>query len=228
MASYSATQDTKRRVRQNAPNTADVAIIGAGLGGLVAGAYLARSGKRVACFDSHYVAGGCATMFSRGGGQSHNFDVGLHYIGDCGPEGTSPESSRPGYRAGLHRNGSRWLRCAVVSRLSIAIPVGTDRYRDRMVEFFPEERKGIDRYIRFLKEVDYLTSLTGPNRPKSRMGAAWSIFSNGRLGAKYRNATIGESWIPVPGMFISAVMSARMETTGWGRVSARRFSTQDL
>ena len=67
------------------------AIIGAGLGGLTAGAMLARGGFRVAVFDGHYVAGGCGTMFSRGAGDRRFlFDIGLHYIGDCQPEGRIP------------------------------------------------------------------------------------------------------------------------------------------
>ena len=33
METYSATQDTKKRVRQDLPSTADVAIVGCGLGG---------------------------------------------------------------------------------------------------------------------------------------------------------------------------------------------------
>ena len=55
----------------------------------------ARQGKRVACFDSHYVAGGCATQFARRNESGHyRFDIGLHYIGDCGPEGAIPRILR--------------------------------------------------------------------------------------------------------------------------------------
>src|SRR5271170_7644832 len=55
-----------RRAHLATPESVDVAIVGAGLGALVAGAHLARQGYRVACFEQHYVAGGCATQFSRG------------------------------------------------------------------------------------------------------------------------------------------------------------------
>ena len=44
----------------------DVAIVGAGLGGLCAGAILnTLYGKRVGIYDSHYLAGGCAHAFDR-------------------------------------------------------------------------------------------------------------------------------------------------------------------
>ena len=78
------------RTRGPVPDHVDVAVVGCGLGGLTAAAYLARRGKRVACFDSHYVAGGCATQFARRNASgAYRFDIGLHYIGDCGPAGGS-------------------------------------------------------------------------------------------------------------------------------------------
>lgn len=44
----------------------DVAIVGAGIGGLVAGAILnTLYGKKVGVFESHYLPGGCAHAFER-------------------------------------------------------------------------------------------------------------------------------------------------------------------
>jgi len=67
MPAASAVVDHERpesdaRVRGPIPERVDVAVIGCGLGGLTAAVHLARQGKRVACFDSHYIAGGCATQ----------------------------------------------------------------------------------------------------------------------------------------------------------------------
>lgn len=53
----------------------DVIIIGAGLGGLTAGAKLARSGKKVFLVEQHYLPGGCATVFKR---KDFTMEVGLH------------------------------------------------------------------------------------------------------------------------------------------------------
>jgi all-trans-retinol 13,14-reductase len=65
----------------------DVVVIGAGLGGLSAAAYLATNGMRTLVLEQYDVAGGCSHVFRR---HSFEFDVGVHYIGDCGPNGVIP------------------------------------------------------------------------------------------------------------------------------------------
>jgi len=52
-----------------------VVIVGAGLGGLTCGAYLAKAGFPVTILESHNVPGGYATSFTRG---DFNFEVSLH------------------------------------------------------------------------------------------------------------------------------------------------------
>ena len=53
----------------------DVIVIGAGLGGLTAGARLARNGKKVLLIEQHNIPGGCATTFER---KDFTMEVGLH------------------------------------------------------------------------------------------------------------------------------------------------------
>jgi all-trans-retinol 13,14-reductase len=66
----------------------DAIVIGSGLGGLTAAAYLATNGKRTVVLEQHYVAGGNAHVFRRK--RMFEFDVGVHYLGDCGPGGAIP------------------------------------------------------------------------------------------------------------------------------------------
>ncbi|KAF3704192.1 putative all-trans-retinol 13,14-reductase [Channa argus] len=60
------------------PQYLDVIIIGSGIGGLTAGATLAKAGKRVLVLEQHDQAGGCCHTYIEKG---FEFDVGLHYIG---------------------------------------------------------------------------------------------------------------------------------------------------
>ena len=60
----------------------DIIIIGSGLGGLTAGAKLAKEGKKVLLIEQHSQPGGCATTFKRG---ELTFEVGLHEMDGLSP-----------------------------------------------------------------------------------------------------------------------------------------------
>lgn len=55
----------------------DVIIIGAGIGGLTCGCYLAKFGLKVLLLEQHFKVGGCCSSFIRNG---FTFDVGPHYL----------------------------------------------------------------------------------------------------------------------------------------------------
>ena len=61
-----------------------VIIIGGGIGGLTAGALLARYGYQVSIFEQAYVPGGCASTFKRRG---FTFDVGATQVAGLEPGG---------------------------------------------------------------------------------------------------------------------------------------------
>jgi all-trans-retinol 13,14-reductase len=66
----------------------DAVVIGSGMGGLSCAAALAKTGHRVAVVEQHSVAGGLTQTFRRGG---FRWDVGVHYLGEVGPQGESHE-----------------------------------------------------------------------------------------------------------------------------------------
>lgn len=65
----------------------DVIVIGGGVAGLASALKLAQSGKRIAVFEKHFMAGGYATNFKRRDkdGNTYIFDVALHGIGGLLP-----------------------------------------------------------------------------------------------------------------------------------------------
>ncbi len=56
----------------------DVVIIGAGVGGLACGCYMAKEKLKILIVEQHYKPGGYCTSFERNG---YRFDVGVHYLG---------------------------------------------------------------------------------------------------------------------------------------------------
>jgi all-trans-retinol 13,14-reductase len=125
----------------------DAVVIGSGLGGLATAALLARHAhRRVLVLERHYTAGGFTHTFHRPG---YEWDVGVHYVGDVHREGSLLR------RVFDHLSGGE-LAWADMGEVYDAILIGDDRYdfvagreawRQRMHEYFPEQRDAIDRYI---------------------------------------------------------------------------------
>jgi phytoene dehydrogenase-like protein len=191
---HSPLAETARRVRQTLPGEVDVAIVGCGLGGLEAGALLARAGWRVACFDQHYVAGGCATMFERGRSDARfRFDVGLHYVGDCGPDGLVPQLlQRAGVTVDWRAMDPDGFDHLVFPDLTFRVPVGLERYRQRLKAAFPAEKRGIDRYCDFVAQVGAVQARMAQGKGAPSLATLWHIVWHGRLLARYRQATVAQ------------------------------------
>ncbi len=118
-------------------------VIGSGLAGLTAAAYLAVNDRTVLVLEQHDVAGGCSQTFKRK--KEWRFDVGFHYIGGV----RTGEMARLLHGLGLDeridfaeldRDGFDTL---VFPDLEFRVPVGWDAYTDRLVETFPYEEDGI-------------------------------------------------------------------------------------
>ena len=79
----------------------DAVIIGAGVGGITAGCYLAKARKKVLVVEQHSVPGGCCSSFNREG---YRFDVGVHYLGGVERDFFKEILEDIGLRGRLHFN----------------------------------------------------------------------------------------------------------------------------
>jgi all-trans-retinol 13,14-reductase len=123
----------------------DIIIIGAGLGGLTAGAKLAKEGKKVLVIEQHSKPGGCATTFKRG---DYTLEVGLHEM----------DSPSPGEMKSRIFNDLEVLKKVefikvpefyhfINGRYEITIPHDPEIAAERLFKLFPQEINGIKAYF---------------------------------------------------------------------------------
>jgi len=145
----------------------DVIIIGAGLGGLTAGAKLAREGLKVLVIEQHNQPGGCATTFRRG---AFTLEVGLHEM-----DGPGSRDIKNRIFSELEVNGNvgfltvpefyRFIR----GDLEVTMPHDPQLAAARLSEMFPDEKEGIDRYFEQL--LNPKKKAAGESSPDISVGA---------------------------------------------------------
>ena len=123
----------------------DVIIIGAGLGGLTAGAKLSKEGKSVLLLEQHDRPGGCATTFKR---KDFIMEVGLHEM-----DGLHPGDMKNRIFADL--GVSERVEFLPVpefyrfinERYDLVIPHDPEEAKAVLKKSFPDQEKGIDDYF---------------------------------------------------------------------------------
>ncbi|MEU5539739.1 NAD(P)/FAD-dependent oxidoreductase [Streptomyces sp. NPDC020362] len=133
----------------------DVVVVGSGLGGLTCAAYLAACGRRTLVLEQNKVAGGCSQVFRRAGNR-YEFDVGVHYIGECHPEGAITTALRGlglDDRIEFRELDPDGFTTLVLPGLTFRVPRGWDAYLRRLVETFPAEERGLRRCIAVFRRI---------------------------------------------------------------------------
>ena len=153
----------------------DVIIIGAGLGGLTAGAKLAKSGKKVLLLEQHYVPGGCATTFKR---KDFTIEVGLHELDGF---------SETGYKAKIFKefkifDNVDFIRLpefynTVWKDKSFVVADGLKKVKVDLIKEFPHEEQGIIQYFNFIAGLSTeITMLPKGKFEKMIKGALFPIY----------------------------------------------------
>ncbi|MBB3037078.1 phytoene desaturase family protein [Hoyosella altamirensis] len=156
----------------------DAIVIGSGMGGMTAAAYLAANGKRTLVLEQGDVLGGCTHVFRRKG---YEFEVGVHYLGDCGrPEGNIPTILRGVGAEGriefqeIDPDGFDVLNFPSVR---FKVPRGWDLYQDRLIEAFPDDAAALRRYMRIIRKL--ANAVDRATTPASTKGLAATILRAG-------------------------------------------------
>lgn len=179
------------RRRSNPCETSqDVVVVGAGIGGLTAGALLAKAGKKVLVVDDNERPGGYARTIREG---PYCFDTAVHLISGC-------ESAGP-FGPGLIDSVLRQLgvreRCeflrvdpiytARFPEFRLDVPAGRDAFVEAHARHFPQQAPGLRRLLDLCSEINRQL-LEFPVSPRLR---DWLLLPR-RFPALYRhrNATL--------------------------------------
>ena len=131
----------------------DVIIIGSGMGSLTAAAMLAKEGQSVLILERHYTAGGFTHVFKRRG---YEWDVGIHYIGEV----QRPNSIIKKLFDYVTDGELKWADMGeVYDRIVIGDKIydykkGVQNFKDKLLEYFPEESEAIKKYVQLVFEAN--------------------------------------------------------------------------
>lgn len=126
----------------------DAIIIGAGLGGLTAGAKLAKEGKKVLLIEQHTIPGGCATTFKR---KDFTIEVGLHETGGLDKDNPKVKIFE---ELEIFEN-VEFLRVPEFYRFKsekydLVIPDDRQQAINTLVQHFPDEEKGVKKFFKVI------------------------------------------------------------------------------
>jgi prolycopene isomerase len=184
----------------------DVAVVGAGLGGLSAGAALARAGKKVLVVERQDGPGGYSHAFRRG---PYLFDPAVHLT----------SQGRPGEFVDLYLRalGVRDLvQFVVLDSLYTAdfpgervhVPAGAERFVEAHAQRWPEERQAIERFVAVCGAVVDESHRVPPRLQLAELEGAAAAFP---ALFRYRLATAAE----VLDEFFEDVRLKAVLASGW-------------
>lgn len=131
----------------------DHIVLGSGMGGLTVATWLAKAGKKVAILERHYVPGGFTHSFKRKKG--FQWDVGVHYVGNVGKEGSLlnmfnfiTESKLTWESMGATYD------VVYIGNQKFELKAGKENFKKQLITYFPEEEKAITTYLTLIETAN--------------------------------------------------------------------------
>jgi all-trans-retinol 13,14-reductase len=131
----------------------DVVVIGSGAGGLSAALKVARSGYKALLLEAMPSFGGYLNPFHRRG---YTFDAGLHYVATLAEGETFWRLLEElGVRKAIEflEIDPDGFDRFVFPDYEFALCKGKERFRERLIQAFPREERGINRFFEILRQV---------------------------------------------------------------------------
>ena len=157
------------------PDSADVIVIGSGIGGLSAASILSRNGFNVLVVESHYEAGGCAHTFKRGG---YHFESGPSLY--SGLTGTGPTASPLAHVLQAIDEPLDLLSYdgwnVILPEGRFATKVGNEDFREILMQIRGvEARDEWDRFLEFMKPLSEAATAIPPAAIRADLGAVLTL-----------------------------------------------------
>ncbi|MFT3747112.1 MAG: NAD(P)/FAD-dependent oxidoreductase [Agriterribacter sp.] len=153
----------------------DVIIVGAGIGGLTAGALLSKCGFSVCIFEKEPHAGGYLAGFRR---KDFIFDTAIHWLNQYNEQGAVTKIFRvlgDDFPKAITLERTRRYKGNGFDYLLTNNP---DELRDRLINDFPHEKEGLMRFFRCAKRIGAsLNKLSSIFRSEETMGFPGKILS---------------------------------------------------
>ena len=130
----------------------DVVVIGAGVGGLTAGAMLGKAGFSVCVLEKEPHEGGYLAGYSK---KKFRFDTAIHWLNQCAPggwvhrtfQGIGSDHPQPVSQVNIRRYKGESFDYLLTNN--------PDQFRDQLIAEYPHEKEGIIRFFKAAKKIGH-------------------------------------------------------------------------
>ncbi|MDA1038332.1 MAG: NAD(P)/FAD-dependent oxidoreductase [bacterium] len=182
-------QHTSQDKRYAEGHEYDYVIVGTGNSALIAGALLAKAGKKICMLEAHDIPGGYIQTFRTG---DYYFCAQLHYTWRCGPGGKVYEILK---HLGLHEDITFNLydpegydHMAMPDGKTVNIPYGYDKLAENIDAAYPGQKENVKKFTDVLTRIN--TELRDFQEGNVSFWKILPIVRKFKTIIKYRNKTI--------------------------------------